>query len=129
MRHAILLGLMFSFCALLAHAQDKPAPPSRVQMQSEDPELLSFDELVTLSSTAKPDGDLAAHLNSILTTPFVNNEASAAGIEPHRPAVINLGPVLRVGLWNIERGLNLELIRSALTDTSEFERLAGQTCR
>jgi endonuclease/exonuclease/phosphatase family metal-dependent hydrolase len=37
----------------------------------------------------------------------------------------DLGPVVRVGLWNIERGLNFELIRAALTDTHDFERLQG----
>jgi hypothetical protein len=38
--------------------------------------------------------------------------------------VANVGPVLRIGLWNIERGLNFEVILSALTDTNDFERFA-----
>jgi endonuclease/exonuclease/phosphatase family metal-dependent hydrolase len=54
---------------------------------------------------------------ALLNTPFVQ---SAAGIRPHRPSVRGLGVVLRVGQWNIERGLNFELIRSALADPSEF---------
>jgi endonuclease/exonuclease/phosphatase family metal-dependent hydrolase len=123
MRRAILLGLAVCLCASLALAQEKAEQPQGVR--SEDPEFLSFDELVTLSSTAKPEGQLAARLTTLLTTPFLHNDASASGAEPHRPAVENLGPVLRAGLWNIERGLNFELIRAALTDSNEFERIAG----
>jgi endonuclease/exonuclease/phosphatase family metal-dependent hydrolase len=37
--------------------------------------------------------------------------------------VSGLGPVLRVGLWNIERGLNFDEIRSALSDPRAFLRM------
>jgi endonuclease/exonuclease/phosphatase family metal-dependent hydrolase len=128
-RHAVTVGLRVVLALLLfgflAPAQEKTAQP--LNARDQDPELLSFDELVTLSSTAKPEAELASRLDGLLKTPFVNNDASAAGVQPHRPDVATLGPVLRVGLWNIERGLNFELIRSALTDTNDFERLAGMT--
>lgn len=128
MRHAIRVGLAaglaLSLFAFLAPAQEKAGQVLDTRRQ--DPELLSFHELVMLSSTAKPEAELASRLDKLLRTPFVNNDASAAGAQPHRPAVATLGPVLRVGLWNIERGLNFELIRSALTDTNDFERLAGE---
>jgi endonuclease/exonuclease/phosphatase family metal-dependent hydrolase len=123
MRRAITLGLLLSLSVLFASAQEKSAQTA--ELRSEDPALLSFDDLVTLSATPKPDGALGARLNSLLTTPFVHNDATAAGVEPHRPSVEKLGPVLRVGFWNIERGLNFELIRAALTDTNGFERLEG----
>jgi endonuclease/exonuclease/phosphatase family metal-dependent hydrolase len=113
------LGLVFSLCVPLAHAEQKTVPPR--EARSEDPELLSFDELVALSSTANPEGQLAGRLATLLATPFVHNDASTSGAEPHRPLVENLGPVLRAGLWNIERGLNFELIRAALTDSNEIE--------
>jgi endonuclease/exonuclease/phosphatase family metal-dependent hydrolase len=123
MRNAIALGLALSLFVLLARAQEKTAQARYVR--SEDPKLLSFDDLVTLSSTAKPEGLLGTRLDSLLTTPLVHNDASVAGVAPHRPSVENLGPVLRVGFWNIERGLNFELIQSAFTDTNDFERLEG----
>jgi endonuclease/exonuclease/phosphatase family metal-dependent hydrolase len=123
MRCATALGLVLSLCVSLAQAQEKPPQPREAAL--EDPELLSFDELVGLSSTTKPEGQLAARLATLLTTPFVHNDASALGVEPHHPSVENLGPVLRVGLWNIERGLNFELIRAALTDSNDFKRIAG----
>jgi endonuclease/exonuclease/phosphatase family metal-dependent hydrolase len=124
MRHVIALGLAVCLCAPLTLAQEKTEQPQGVR--SEDPEFLSFDELVALSSTAKPEGQLAGRLATLLATPFVHNDASAAGAEPHRPLVEHLGPVLRAGLWNIERGLNFELIRAALTDSNEFEHIEGK---
>jgi endonuclease/exonuclease/phosphatase family metal-dependent hydrolase len=90
---------------------------------------LSFGDLVMLSSTAKPSGELLLRLNRLLTTPLVDNSASDADVQPHRPAVRNVGPALRLGLWNIERGLNFRLIQSALTDTSEFESLTDNLIR
>jgi endonuclease/exonuclease/phosphatase family metal-dependent hydrolase len=80
-----------------------------------NPDLLSFDDLLALSTTASPTGDLAHRLDSLLTTPFLHEDPSA---KPHRPTVPNLGPVLRVAMWNIERGLNIDLIRSTLAPTN-----------
>lgn len=107
----MIFAVILFLCAISARAQDRPARPN--EALDEDPSLLSFDELVTLSSTAKPDGTLAARLDALLATPFVHNGASTAGAEPHRPAVANLGPVLRVVFWNIERGLNFDLLSPA----------------
>jgi endonuclease/exonuclease/phosphatase family metal-dependent hydrolase len=122
-KHILTIGLLFCISALAADAQQVPAHnPS--SMRTVNPQLLSFEELVTLSSSASLDAPLRGRLNDLLTIPFVNNDATAAGIEPHRPSVEELGPVLRVASWNIERGLNFDLIRAALRDTSEFERIA-----
>jgi endonuclease/exonuclease/phosphatase family metal-dependent hydrolase len=127
MRNALALGLLIPLFALLTHAQKQTLQPH--ELRSKDPALLSFDDLAKLSLTAQPEGDLATRYNRLLTAPFVHNDASVAGIQPHRPTVANLGPVLRVGLWNIERGLNFESIRSALTDTNNFKRLEGNVRR
>lgn len=125
MKYVSALAVVLSLCAFVTVAQKKPAADNHApQGRFIDPDLLSFDELVTLSSTAKPGGALAVRLNALLTTPFVHNQAAKAGIRPHRPVVRNLGPVLRVGFWNIERGLNFGLIRSAFTDPAVFWRLA-----
>jgi hypothetical protein len=85
----------------------------------QNPDLLPFEDLVALASPAQPEGALAVRLNALLETPFVQSE-SAADIRPRRPSVTGLGVVLRVGQWNIERGLNFDLIRSALADPGEF---------
>ena len=121
--HCVLaFGIALSSCA----AQDKSPLAQQADMfaeRSQNPDLLSFDELAALASTAKPEGALGARLNALLNTPFVHSETATANIQPHRPSVTGLGIVLRVGLWNIERGLNFDLIRSALTDPSEFLRM------
>ena len=84
------------------------------------PEFLSFDELVTLSDTDQPAVPLAEKLNRLLTTPFLSNGGSLLSQRPHRPSVNGLGPVLRVASWNVERGLNFDLIRLALSDPDGF---------
>ena len=126
-----LLLLIISFCFFCAASLSAQENSSASQPQPSDyapassPEFLSHDELVKLSATAQPEGTLATHLNTLLNTPFVSNDASSVGTQPHRPTVEHLGPVLRVAFWNIERGLNFDLIRSALMNPTEFQRLAG----
>jgi len=102
--------------ALLAAART-PAP---------GPELLNFDELIMLSETDQPAAPLKAKLDALLITPFVSNEAALAGGQPHRPFVDRIGPVVRVASWNIERGLNFELIKLALSDPDGFKQALGE---
>lgn len=117
MRAAILIAIALSL-VLPAHAQHpdsfRPAPSDT------GPPLLTFDQLLALSGSAHPAGPLGAQLQTLLDTPFLHNHATQeiGGLDPRHPSL------LRVGLWNIERGLNLDAIRAALTDTPAFERLA-----
>lgn len=116
---ALVGGIAFSSCA--AHEKSRPTPLTNISAeQSQTPDLLSFEDLVVLASTAKPEVALADRLNALLNTPFVQTERTSADIKPHRPSVPGLGVVLRVGQWNIERGLNFDLIRAALSDPREF---------
>jgi endonuclease/exonuclease/phosphatase family metal-dependent hydrolase len=90
------------------------------------PEFLNFDELVSLSDTDRPAAPLQEKLERLLKTPFVSNEATLSGGQPRRPSVDGIGPVLRVASWNIERGLNFDLIRLALSDPEGFQQAALQ---
>ncbi len=99
-----------------AEAAWSPSTPSS------NPDFLSFDDLLTLSHTAEPTGDLANRLDSLLNTPFLHEDPSA---QPHRPTIPKFGPVLRVAMWNIERGLNIDLVRSALTDPAKFDEITN----
>src|ERR1700704_1257740 len=63
-----------------------------VAAPQENPDLLSFDELAFLASTAKPDGTVAARLDALLHTPFVHRETPAGDAQPRRPNVQGLGP-------------------------------------
>lgn len=119
----LLSVLAFGLGASSYAAGEHSAPTAAAPL--ENPELLSFNELVTLAGTAKPEGPLAVRLDSLLNTAFVQSEKTTSEIHPHRPDVKGLGVTVRVGLWNIERGLNFELIRAALADGDEFLRLAA----
>src|SRR5580658_8932564 len=121
LRCGLVFGVSLSSCVAQEKISLAPEAEAGVE-RSQNPDLLSFDELVTLASTAKPEGGLGARLNSLLNTPFVQSESAASEIQPHRPSVPSLGVVLRVAQWNIERGLNFDLIRSALADPGEFLR-------
>lgn len=89
----------------------------------QQPPLLTFDELITLSESDKPAAPLQHKLDKLLRTPFLGNDAAA---QPHRPPVDGIGQVVRVVSWNIERGLNFDLIRLALSDPAEFRQTALQ---
>ncbi len=89
--------------------------------KSSGPPFLSFDELKDLATVAEPKDSLAEKLKEILTTPFIRNDASANDIPPHRPTVQGLGTIVRAVSWNIERGLNFDLIESALANPEQFQ--------
>ncbi len=114
-QHRILI-LWFAFVPALAGVHD--VTPAIA------PDILTFDELVVLSDTDRPPAPLAEKVERLLTTPFVDNEASIANVEPHRPVVQGIGPVVRVVSWNIERGLNFDLIRLAFSDPEGFRKIA-----
>jgi endonuclease/exonuclease/phosphatase family metal-dependent hydrolase len=120
-----LMFLLFSEPAraqesTIVHLESQTWPSSSAA--AKNPDILSFDDLVTLSKTAEPTVDLAHRLDSLLNTPFLHEDTSA---KHRRPNVANLGPVLRVAMWNIERGLNLDLIRAALTNPAKFNDLTS----
>jgi endonuclease/exonuclease/phosphatase family metal-dependent hydrolase len=87
------------------------------------PQTLTYDEIVQLYQDDVPPPPLADKLHRLLTTPFVNNSASSAGAAPAKPSLRQVGPVLRVVQWNIERGLEFDAIRLAFTDPKKFAGL------
>ena len=68
--------------------------------------MLNYEELVALGEQETVDPALAAKLHTLLTTPFINNEAYFNGVKPLRPDLKGMGPSLRLVEWNIERELN-----------------------
>src|SRR5580700_5224595 len=110
--------LVFALCFTIL-----PLFAAKLQpVASSSPEVLNFDEIVTLSETDRPAAPLEEKLDTLLRTPFLNNDAAAVGGQPHRPLVDGIGPVLRVASWNIERGLNFDLIKLALSDPEAFKQ-------
>jgi endonuclease/exonuclease/phosphatase family metal-dependent hydrolase len=89
-------------------------------IHSSQPPLLTYQELVTLGEQETIDPALAAKMQTLLTTPFVNNEAYFNGTKPLRPDIRGMGPSLRLVEWNIERGIELENIKLFMTDKQAF---------
>ena len=96
-------------------------------IHSSQPPLLNYQELVALGEQDTVDPALAAKMQTLLTTPFVNNEAYINGTKPLRPDIKGMGPSLRVVEWNIERGIELENIKLFMTDKQAFLAKAHST--
>jgi endonuclease/exonuclease/phosphatase family metal-dependent hydrolase len=87
---------------------------------SSQPAMLSYDEMVRLYENEQVEPALQSKLDELLRTPIVNNDAQSAGIQPHRPVLGPSGPGLRVAFWNIERGMGLDAVKLAFSDTDAF---------
>lgn len=89
--------------------------------QQSGPPLLTYEDLVTLYEDDVPSAELAERLNTLLTTPFVNNSAGVRG--PKAGARSDFGKrFIRIATWNIERGLEFEALKAALTNDQRFFR-------
>jgi endonuclease/exonuclease/phosphatase family metal-dependent hydrolase len=84
------------------------------------PTFMSFDELRRLGEEDPPSTTMDQKASELLRTPFINNEAWYRGVRPRRPELPRLGTGLRMVMWNVERGLNLDLIKLMFTDKKEF---------
>ncbi len=91
--------------------------------QAADPPLLSFDEIKRLYQDDDLPAPLRDKLRTLLTTPFVRNNASDAGMTPLKPSDPQTGKMLRVAQWNIERGLEFDAVRFAFSDPKQFNAL------
>jgi len=86
---------------------------------SSGPPLLTYSELVQLYENDKPSEELQKKLTRLLNTPFVSNVTSSA--VPKR-----VSKVIRIATWNIERGLEFDAVKAALTNDQRFFRRAAQ---
>ena len=59
-------------------------------------------------------------LQTLITTPFIDDEAYFKGTKPLRPDLKGLGSSLRLVEWNIERGVELDDIKLSMTDKQGF---------
>ena len=97
--------------------------------RTSQPAMLSYQELVALGEQETVDPALAAKLHTLLTTPFINNEAYFNGIKPLRPDLKGMGPSLRLVEWNIERGIELDKIKLLLTDKQGIHQRSARRGR
>jgi len=90
---------------------------ANIQAQQAAPPLLTYNELVQLYEEAEVSPELSDKLDRLLTTPFVSNTAVM------RPVNATAGDAfVRVATWNIERGLEFDAVKAALTGDQRFFR-------
>ena len=87
------------------------------------PELLTYEELVTLSGNPHPGGTLEKKVEKLLNTPFISNEAFFRGARPKRLKDPRLGLFLRVVQWNIEKSMKMQQAIWAFKDEKAFSKL------
>ncbi|MBI4750642.1 MAG: hypothetical protein HY774_19325 [Acidobacteria bacterium] len=84
------------------------------------PATLTYSELIKLSEVNKRlSPGLQAKMDRLLKTPFIWNGATP---QPRFPTDPKVGKVLRVAEWNIERGLNFDLVVAALSGPESFAK-------
>jgi len=85
------------------------------------PTLLTYNELVALYENEPPSQELSNKVMKLLTTPFINNSAGVRGPRAIKISTAQDG-MLRVAMWNIERGLEFDAVKAALTNDHRFFR-------
>jgi len=112
----MLLLLLFLTEALAAQ------PQQQEYVRYSVPEMFTYEELVSMSEDKPIEPAIARKLESLRTTPFLSNEAYYQGTRPRTPEVEGLGKVMRVVVWNAERGVHLDEIILLFTDKDRFIR-------
>ncbi len=79
---------------------------------------LDFDELVTLSMTEDIEAPLKIKLSKVLYNPVVDNTIAKPVNGLNKSPV--LGEFIRVGSWNISRGLNFDTIKLIFKEPEQF---------
>lgn len=100
---------------------------STANAQQRAPEMLTYGELVQLYELQTPPEPLQNKLHLLLTTPFVENRARL--VKPMLPSTPQLGRFLRIVQWNIERGLEYDVMRTAFTNPKSFRRFIDSKAR
>ena len=116
----LMLSLPFFFCSAaknkdLLTIYKEPVPNKLYAVENEsasEPSFdFTFDELVNLSQTAEPQGELKVKLNSHLLMTYVVNRNNNYKLDK---------PYLRVSHWNIRRGYNIAAIKEILLDSNAY---------
>jgi endonuclease/exonuclease/phosphatase family metal-dependent hydrolase len=83
------------------------------------PSPFTYPELVELYENDVPSKELQSKLTQLLNNPFVSNRIGRRGLKLTANNI-------RVATWNIERGLEFDAIKAALTNDQLFFRQAAQ---
>lgn len=97
----------------LTPEEDKKGTISRSYIGYQEPEFLSHEELKALYFNPLPDGyirgrNLGDKVYRFFRTPIIDNRPYYRGVKPHSPVDEQIGPVLRVVSWNIEKSIHMK---------------------
>jgi hypothetical protein len=121
---SLILFLTASLALLFLPTESRPSrTPGDDFVRFSKPEFLGFDELVEAEQKDPLPPELAKKLEILVTTPIISNEAYYEGAKPKHPSSPELGPYLRAILWNIERGIQFDPIRIALSEPEKFDQV------
>ena len=85
-----------------------------------EPEFLSYDELVILSTNPAPGGALQKKIEALFRTPIISNEAWHNNERPEKKDHPQIGPHLTVATWNIEKSLNVLEAMKVMTSSRSY---------
>lgn len=94
----------------------------KAQQTTSAPALLKYDELVELYENDPPSPELSAKLSRLLSTPFISNSVGTRAPRAITSTSGSSGNFLRVATWNIERGLQFDAVKAALTNNRNYFR-------
>jgi len=97
----------------------KDPKPYKIVRRS-GPELLHYEELVQLAANPKPTRPVKKKLDSLLSTPFVNNDAYFKNGLPPVQEYPGLGKALRVSSWNIEKSIRVPAAAAVIKSSATF---------
>jgi len=124
---SLILFLTASLALLFLPTESRPSrTPGDDFVRFSKPEFLGFDELVEAEQKDPLPPELAKKLEILVTTPIISNEAYYEGAKPKHPSSPELGPYLRAILWNIERGIQFDPIRIALSEPDKFDQVLAE---
>ncbi|HJQ68774.1 MAG TPA: endonuclease/exonuclease/phosphatase family protein [Blastocatellia bacterium] len=89
------------------------------------PQTLSYNEIASIDSPAGVSAELRPKLEALMVTPFISNEAHLINSAPVLQQSEKLGDFIRVGSWNVERGLRLDEIKMAVENPDQFKQQIG----
>lgn len=112
-----ILVIIFSFSSFQGYS--KTRLPGEIQLKKKEfIHSLSFNELVTLSQIKDIEDPLKGKLSRILYNPVIDNTIADPNAKLNKDMV--LGDFIRIGSWNIARGLHFETIKMIFEDPEEL---------
>ena len=89
----------------------------------QQPDFLTYDELVSISNNPAVEGSLKKKIERFWKSPVISNEAYYSGKRPYHQSVDALGETLRVASWNIEKSLTMPQVAQALTSAEAYDAM------